>query len=178
MVASQCDSIVAMQGSSVGSIGVILQIPNVAELFDNIGVKVTTLTSGEYKDAGSPYRDLTEEEQQRLQGQIDEVYDQFIDIVAEGRELPRSEVASLATGWVWTGAEAQELGLIDEIGTMSDAIGVAGELGGVEGEPAVVSYEEPAFGDLFSMLFGLSSKLDALGEILEGTEPAGTALPR
>jgi protease-4 len=178
MVASQCDSIVAMQGSSVGSIGVILQIPNVAELFDNIGVKVTTLTSGEYKDAGSPYRDLTEEEKQRLQGQIDEVYYQFIDIVAEGRDLPRSEVESLATGWVWTGAEARELGLIDEIGTQNDAIGIAGDLGGIDGEPGVVTYEEPPFSDLLSSLFGLSSKLDAIGGVLEGTEPAGTALPR
>ena len=110
MVASQSDKIFALPGSAVGSIGVIIDIPNVSGLLDKLDVKFTVIKAGKYKDTGSPYRALTATETALIQGSVDQVYGQFIDIVAEGRDLERSEVESLATGWAWNGEEAKELG--------------------------------------------------------------------
>ena len=82
------------------------------------------------------------------------MYGQFIDIVAEGRKLPRSEVESLATGWAWNGEQAKELGLVDEIGTYRDAMKAAAKLGGIEGEYETVTYGSQKFEDLLSTLLG------------------------
>lgn len=163
MVASQCDEIVASPGSSVGSIGVIMEVANVEELLNKVGISFTTLTSGEFKDAGSPYRSLTETETAMLNEQLTIVYDQFIADVAEGRGMNESEVRELATGWVWLGSEALELGLVDSLGNYNDAVDRAAELGGIEGEPNIVSYEyvDP-FAGLFESLLGItgSDQLD------------------
>lgn len=162
MVASQCDRIVASPGSSVGSIGVIMEIPNVAGLLDKLGVEFTVLTQGELKDVGSPYRSVTPTETALLNEQMRLAYEQFIADVAEGRGMDEAEVRKLATGWVWLGSEAIELGLVDEIGNFDDAVDVAAELGGIEGEPQVVSYEpEYRLQDLIYDLLGLRSRLGA-----------------
>ncbi|MBI5231842.1 MAG: signal peptide peptidase SppA [Coriobacteriales bacterium] len=158
MISSQADEIYAVEGSDVGSIGVILMIPNVEGLLDKLGISVNTITAGKNKDVGSPFRELTPNERKRLKGQVDEVYEQFIRIVAEGRKMPTSEVRKLATGWVWTGVEAKKLGLIDEIGTYQDAVNAAGKLGKVEGEPEVITYQEP-FEELFGELGGIASQI-------------------
>lgn len=164
MVASQCDEIVAAPGSSVGSIGVISQVTNVQGLLDKLGIQFTTLTAGEYKDAGSPYRALTETETAMIQEELDAIYNLFIADVAEGRGMTEAEVRELATGWVWLGNEALELGLVDTIGNYNDAIDRAAELGGIAGEPNIVSYEyvDP-FSGLLNDLMGLSAQkgLDA-----------------
>jgi protease-4 len=175
MVASQCDTIIATPGSSVGSIGVIMEIPNVEGLLDKLGVEFTTLTSGELKDAGSPYRSMTETETALFQAQMTQAYDQFIIDVARGRGMPESEVRELATGWVWLGDEALDKGLIDEIGTFDDAIATAGELGGIEGDPYITTYEQidPFEGLLFDMI-GLLAP--ARGLDAESIERSG--LPR
>jgi protease-4 len=156
MVASQCDEIVASPGSSVGSIGVIMEVANIQELLDKVGISFTTLTTGEFKDAGSPYRELTETERAMLDAQLKIVYEQFIGDVAEGRGMTEADVRELATGWVWLGSEAEELGLIDSLGNYDDAIDRAAELGGIEGTPRLVSYEyvDP-FAGLFESLIGL-----------------------
>ena len=159
MVSSQADKILALPGSAVGSIGVIMEIPNAAGLLDKLGVKFTVITAGEYKDAGSPYRALTASETALLQGSVDEVYLQFIDIVAEGRKMKRSEVESLATGWAWNGTEAKRLGLIDEIGTFDDALDAAAKLGGIKGDYDTIDYDEPQFEDLLGSVIGLSRQL-------------------
>ncbi|MBN2847968.1 MAG: signal peptide peptidase SppA [Coriobacteriia bacterium] len=163
MVASQCDEIVASPGSSVGSIGVIMEIPNVSGLLDKLGVEFTVLTEGEYKDAGSPYRSVTESESAMLKEKLAIVRDQFIADVAEGRGMPVAEVAELATGWVWLGSEAIDLGLIDTLGNFDDAIDAAADLGGIEGEPYLVTYEsEFRFEDLLWSMIGLTSPDRAL----------------
>jgi protease-4 len=163
MVASQCDEIVASPGSSVGSIGVIMEVANVEELLNKVGVSFTTLTQGEYKDAGSAFRSLTETETAMLNEQMAIVYDQFIADVAEGRDLSESDVRELATGWVWLGSEAIDLGLVDSLGNYNDAVDRAAELGGIEGEPNMVSYEyvDP-FAGLFSELLGIASPTQGL----------------
>lgn len=159
MVSSQADKIFALPGSAVGSIGVIIEIPNVAGLMDKLGVKFSVITAGKYKDAGSPYRALTPTETALIQGSIDEAYGQFIDIVAEGRKMKRSEVETLATGWAWNGTEAKKLGLIDEIGTFDDALKSAAKLGGIEGDYDAVNYDEAQFEDLLGSLIGLTRQL-------------------
>lgn len=167
MVAAQANEIVASPGSSVGSIGVIMEVANIEELLNKVGISFTTLTSGEYKDAGSPYRPLTEAETAMLNEQLGIVYDQFVSDVAEGRDMNKTKVRELATGWVWLGSEALELGLVDSLGNYNDAVDRAAELGGIEGEPNIVSYEyvDP-FSGLFESLIGLKSAKDLDAESL------------
>lgn len=173
MVASQCDEIVASPGSGVGSIGVIMEIPNVAGLLDKLGVEFTTLKQGKYKDMGSPYRSLTPSETAFLDAQMKIVYEQFIADVAEGRDLPESKVRELATGAVFLGVEAEKSGLVDRIGNYSDAVDRAAELGGIEGEPAIVTYDEPRLQDLLGGIFSIRSSLERIGAAtdLTGARP-------
>lgn len=161
MVASQADQIVAMPGSSVGSIGVIMQIPNLEGLMDKLGVDFQVLIAGERKDEGSPYRALTPEEIAAFQGDLDTIHTQFIDLVAEGRGLPSADVRALATGETYLGSRAVDLGLIDEIGTLDDTYEVAADLGGIEGTYDVVSFDAPVdlISNIFSSMFGLASSL-------------------
>lgn len=180
MVSSQADLIVANRTSTVGSIGVITQIPNVSGLLEKVGVEFTVLTAGEYKDAGSPYRSLTPTETELIQHEIDVAYDEFIRIVAEGRDLEEAEVREMATGWAWSAVEAKEKGLVDELGTYNDALDRAAELGGIEGDYEIVDYDEVTFEELFSGFLGMKESLDRLG-MLSGTDPesvSGPALPR
>ena len=140
-VASAADRIIANRSSSVGSIGVIMQIPNFEDLYEKLGIKYTTIKQGKFKDVGSPDRPITEEEIRLLEAQLKEIYWQFITDVAEARNMDAGEVEELATGWVFLGTEALELGLIDGIGNYKDAINIAAELGGIKGEPKVIRQE-------------------------------------
>lgn len=160
MVAAQCDEIVAAPGSMVGSIGVIMEIPNVSGLLDKLGVEFTVLTQGENKDVGSPYRSVTPTETVMLNEQMAIAYDQFIADVAEGRGMDEAEVRELATGWAWLGTEALDLGLVDSLGNYDDAVDRAAELGNIDGEPYIVTYE-PTYSveDLFLSLIGFASRL-------------------
>ena len=162
MVSSQADKIFALPGSAVGSIGVITEIPNVNGLLEKLGIQFVTITAGEYKGAGSPFSALTATETALIQSSVDEVYGQFIDIVAEGRSMKRSEVESLATGWAWSGAQAKKLGLVDEIGTYEDALKAAAKLGGINGDYAVVRYDEARFDTLLNTLLGIENQLGNL----------------
>ena len=159
MVSSQADRIVANPGSAVGSIGVITEIPNVSGLLDKLGVQFKVIMAGKYKDAGSPYRALTATETALIQGQVDQVYEQFVGIVASGRHLPRAQVEKLATGWAWNGNEAKKLGLVDQIGTYQDAVAAAAKLGGIKGKYETVTYDQPQIGGLLSALLGIERQL-------------------
>ncbi len=151
-IASAADKIIANRSSSVGSIGVIIQIPNYEDLYEKLGIKYTTIKEGEYKDVGSPDRPLTSEELKLFEAQLEEIHKQFITDVAEARGMDVKEVEELATGWVFLGTEALELGLIDDIGNYKDAIKVAAELGGIKGEPVVIK-QEFAY-SLMDLVFG------------------------
>jgi len=179
MLASQADEIWAMPGSAVGSIGVIAEIPNVSGLLDKVGVEFQVVTAGKYKDAGSPYREMTAEERALIQGEVDDAYEQFVGIVAQGRALPESEVESLATGWAWNGERAKELGLIDQIGTFDQALDSAAKRGGIDGDYEVVEIEQDEFDQLFGSLLGVVSRLDRLGALAESREATlRRSLPR
>jgi len=162
MVSSQADKIVANPGSAVGSIGVIMEIPNASGLLDKVGVQFKVITAGKYKDAGSPYRAVTPAETAMLQSQINEVYGQFIDIVASGRDLPRSQVESMATGWAWTGTEAKKMGLVDTIGTYDDALKAAAKLGHIKGSYNTDVYNQSQLSDVLSALLGIESQLQKI----------------
>lgn len=165
MVSSQADKILANPGSAVGSIGVISEIPNVAGLLDKVGVKFTVIHAGKYKDTGSPYRAMTPTEKALIQGSVDDVYGQFIDIVAQGRNMPRSKVESLATGWAWNGEKAKSLGLVDEIGTYQDAVKLAAKLGGITGNYDTITYDSTRFEDVLNSLLGVRSRLSSLDAV-------------
>jgi len=160
------DYVFAHPDTLTGSIGVISQFINAEDLMEEIGVDVVVITSGPRKDTGSLFREMTEEEQALWQKVIDEVYTGFVDLVAEARDLPVETVRELADGRVYTGRQAQALGLVDEVGLPEDAIAKAAELGGIEGEPRVVELETtPSFLDsLYS--FQARSTIPTLEDVL------------
>ena len=123
MIACAANPIFALPTSVVGSIGVIWTAPMISEALDRVGVKMRTRAAGEYKDMGSLFRETTPEEDAKLDALIHSVYERFVDIVTEGRpELTRDQVASLASGEIHTGAEAHEIGLVDRLGDLNDAV--------------------------------------------------------
>lgn len=132
------EKIVANPGTITGSIGVIIEFMNAEELLGKIGLKGSVVKSGRYKDTGSPFREMTEGERKLLQELIDEVNSQFIDAVAEGRGLEVEDVRTFADGRVFSGAKAMDLGLVDSLGGLTDAVKLAGELAEIEGEPNVI----------------------------------------
>ncbi|HXY54803.1 MAG TPA: signal peptide peptidase SppA [Nitrospirota bacterium] len=137
-VAAAADKIVANPGTLTGSIGVIMEFANVEKLLEKIGVKGVVVKAGEYKDMGSPFRDMTPQERKLLQDVIDDVHNQFVKAVAEGRNLPESEVRAIADGRIFTGQQALALRLVDQMGDLDDSIRLAGSLAGIKGKPKVV----------------------------------------
>jgi protease IV len=136
-IASACEKIIANPGTLTGSIGVIMQFNNVEELMKKIGVKGYNVKSGLNKDLGSPFQPLSPEGRQILQSLVDNVHGQFVSAVASGRGMDEAAVRKLADGRVYSGAQAKENGLVDEFGTLEDAIEFAAKRVGMEAEPAV-----------------------------------------
>lgn len=171
-VAAACDHVMANPGTITGSIGVIMEFANLETLFEKLGVSAHVLKSGEYKDAGSPFREMTQEERQLLQGFIDTVHDQFVQAVMEGRSLPEEAVRAVADGRIISGETAKELGLLDSLGNLEDAIRLAGERGGIEGEPAVV-YAKPKRFSLLAYLTGSEIVSGVLDRITASVSRSG-----
>ncbi|WP_332634411.1 signal peptide peptidase SppA [Halalkalibacter flavus] len=121
-IAAPADKIVASPQTITGSIGVIMESINVTELAENYGVKVNTIKSGPFKDIMSATREMTEEDRAILQSLIDESYDEFVRVIAEGRNMTESEVRTIGDGRIYSGNQALELDLIDELGTLDDTI--------------------------------------------------------
>ncbi|HSB45863.1 MAG TPA: signal peptide peptidase SppA [Nitrospira sp.] len=137
-IAAATDRIIANPGTLTGSIGVIMETANVEGLLKKIGVEGIVVKSGKFKDVGSPLRKMTDEEQALLQSVMDDVHKQFIDAVAEGRAMEVATVQAFADGRIFTGRQAKEAKLVDELGNLEDAIQLAADLAGIEGEPKVV----------------------------------------
>lgn len=149
-ISTKADKIVALPTTMTGSIGVIYQVTNIEGLLEKLGIQIEIFKGGKYKDMYWGFRELTSEEEEIMQGMVDEYYEQFIDVVAEGRGLSREEVRNLATGQIYTGTEAKELGLVDELGGLDTAINLAVELAGIE--TAIVEYYQPPKLTLWSLL--------------------------
>ena len=164
--AAAADKIVASPGTITGSIGVIVEFVNAEGLLDKLGLKGYVVKSGRYKDTGSPLRKMEDDERELLQGVIDEVNSQFISAVAEGRGMAEKEVRPIADGRILTGSQALDLGLIDAIGDLTDAVDIVAGLAGIEGKPSVIYPKRRAF-TFWDVLFG-GSGARGLADALAG----------
>jgi protease IV len=137
-VACAADKIIANPGTIVGSIGVIAEWVNYADLLEWAKLKDIVFKTGEFKDTGSPSRALTDNERKYFQGLIDDMYVQFVEAVSTGRKLELQEVRSMADGRVFTGRDAKERKLIDDIGNFQDAVDLTAKLAGISGKPRLL----------------------------------------
>ncbi len=160
-IAVASDRILANPGTLTGSIGVIIQLTNFEQLMDKIGVKNFVIKSGRYKDVGSPFHMMREDERKLLQSVMDDAHRQFVEAVAEGRALDIADVEPLADGRVLTGQQAKDVLLVDDLGDLKDAVRLAAEMTGIKGTPPVIeSTPEFSFRDwLVGSLFGDTTAL-------------------
>jgi protease-4 len=143
-LASPANRIVANPGTIVGSIGVIAEWVNYGELLEWAKLKDVVLKTGEFKDSGTPTRALTERERQYFQGLIDDMYVQFVEAVAQGRNMEIQEVRDVADGRVFTGRDALERKLVDEMGNFQDAVNATAKLAGISGKPDLIRHSRRA----------------------------------
>lgn len=134
-IACAAEKVYANPGTLTGSIGVIMQSPDVSGVMKWAGIQVNTLTAGKMKDSGSPFRPMSEEERAYFEGVLADVHAQFIDAVAEGRKLPVEQVKPWADGRIFSGRQAKEARLVDELGGLEAAVADAAKMGGISGEP-------------------------------------------
>lgn len=144
-IAAGSDGIVANPGTITGSIGVIMAYTNFKKLFDKIGMSPVVIKSGEFKDVGSPAREMTPSEKKVLQDFVDQTHRQFIHAVSEGRNLNVNKVSALADGRIFTGEEAVKQGLVDRLGNLEDAVEWAGRMAGIQGKISTVYKKEEKF---------------------------------
>ena len=137
-LASATDKIYAYPGSIIGSIGVLMMLPNAEELLKKVGVKMTIIRSSEHKDMTSPFRTMTKKDREILRLLVDDIYTQFVEEVSIGRKLKKQDVLKIADGRVFSGKRGKTLGLVDFMGTRNDAIMEAARLSGIIGEPRVI----------------------------------------
>ncbi|AEF97040.1 signal peptide peptidase SppA [Methanotorris igneus] len=169
MVACPADYIIAEKHSIVGSIGVRMDVLHYYGLMKKLGINVTVIKAGKYKDIASPYRPMTEEEREYLEKMINETYMDFVIWVAENRNLTINETLKIANGKIYMGSDAKKVGLVDEVGTEEDAINITAKLANIT-TPKVVEYKGEDFG-LFNVLYSLLYSFgygigEGLGEVL------------
>jgi protease-4 len=141
-IALGADSIFALPGSLTGSIGVIMELPEIRELMDKVGVDMRVIKSAEHKDVGSMFREMSPGDSAVLNSLVQDVYDQFVDAVATERKLARAQLLPVADGRVLTGRQAHASGLVDRMGNVQDAIATAGRMAGLGSDPKVTFPEE------------------------------------
>lgn len=156
-IAAAGDKIVANPGTITGSIGVIMSFYRIDELSKKIGLTLEVIKSGEFKDTGSSFRELTDREKELMNGVVLNIQEQFIKAVAEGRKLPVDKVREIADGRIFSGEMAKELGLVDELGNFRDAVNLAASLSGIKGEPTLV-YSEKTGLKLWDIIFQSAGK--------------------
>ena len=139
-LAALADKVYANPSTMTGSIGVYMPYSNWEELYKKIGIRQEKIKSGVHKDILSPERQITPEERVILQTMVDDMYDQFVTVVAEGRKMEPSQVRKIADGRIYTGKQAKELGLVDELGNLYDAIDGAATVAGITGKPQIKEY--------------------------------------
>lgn len=170
-ISSAADYIFANGATLTGSIGVVFNLFNWEEAAAKLGVKDVTLTAGEYKDVGSPWREMTDEEQALLEELMTEVHEQFISAVADGREnMTEEAVREVATGMIYTGERALALGLVDEVGGLHAAEAKTRELAGVDADVPVEEYcERSLWDEIMSIRSGRGTGVGWLGGL--GSDP-------
>jgi protease-4 len=146
--------IVANPGTLTGSIGVIAEFITIKELADKLGIQQNVFKSGELKDAGNPFRNMTEKDKAYFQDVVDNSFGQFLGVVSKERKINIDTLKQYANGRVFTGLQAKKIGLVDSIGTFEDAIRMTAELAGIKGEPSIVR-ESKRF-SIFERIIGTS----------------------
>ena len=141
----------ANPGSITGSIGVIMAFPDYRELMGKIGVKTEVVKSGQFKDIGSSSREFSAADRELLQEMIDDVHEQFVQAISDGRDIPVERLLPFVDGRIFTGRQAQKIGFIDELGTFNDAVKYAAKVGGLGEDPDLV-YPEPEHKDFIERL--------------------------
>ncbi|VBB06367.1 peptidase s49 [Lucifera butyrica] len=156
-LAAVTDKIYANPATLTGSIGVYMPYANWQELYKKIGVYQEKIKSGPHKDILSPERPMTPEERAIIQNMVNDMYEQFVKVVAEGRKMDPAKVRQLADGRIYTGRQAKDLGLVDELGNLYDAIAGTAQLAGIHGKPQIVEYGKT---NPWSVLFGANNQLN------------------
>jgi protease IV len=169
-VAMAADSILALPGSITGSIGVIMEYPNVEGLMDRVGVRMEVVKGGDQKDLASPWRPMDPEQREILLALVRDVHDQFIEAVATARHMTVEEVRPLADGRIVSGRQAVALGLVDRLGNREDAVALAGVMAGLGPAPRVVRPPQPRRPLLLELLTG-SGVVGLLQELVRGAGP-------
>ncbi len=147
-ISAAADEIVANETTLTGSLGVIITLTNFSEAADKYGIRQEVIKSGEFKDIGSSFRQMTPEEREIFQSIVDESYAEFVSVISEGRDIPEQRVREIADGRIYSGEQAEELGLVDEFGDLETAADNARESAGV-GDATVVRYVQPeTFSDM------------------------------
>lgn len=157
LASSASDKIVASPSSWVGSIGVILQLTDLSEMYQQMGVNKYALKAGQYKDMGADYRNITPDEQKMLQGMVNEEYDYFISIISQNRNLTKEYVKSIAEGKIYTGRQALKLKLVDSLGGKNQAIQEAADMAGIGDSYQVITMSPPTTFE--KILSGITSQL-------------------
>jgi protease-4 len=167
-IASSSDQIICSAGTITGSIGVIMMLPEIHKIIEKIGVNVNVIKAGKFKDIGTGFRPLTEEERNILESFANSIHEQFINDVAAGRKgkIEKEKLRTIADGQFFTGEKAKEIGLVDTIGNFYDAVKIAAELGGIKTEPELV-YPKKKWGGLIDVF--LESGVDALNRVADRT---------
>jgi protease IV len=171
-IALGADSIFALPGSLTGSIGVIMELPEIRGLMDKVGVEMRTIKSAEGKDVGSMYREMTPADSAILNSLVQDVYDQFVDAVSAERRITRQRLLPVADGRVLTGRQAQRSGLVDRLGNVQDAIAAAGRMAGLGSDPELAFPKEDR-ATIWDVLLGRTS-VGALERFMRPLETVST----
>lgn len=173
-VALAADSIMALPGSITGSIGVLMEYPNVQVLLERVGVRMEVVKGGEQKDLASPFREMDDEQRAILEALVGDVHEQFIEVVAAARGMTVDAVRPLADGRVLSGRQAQAVGLVDRLGNREEAISLAGRMAGLGSDPRVVRPPQPSRPWLLDLLVGRTAAMAVrrmAGTVTHGSWP-------
>lgn len=167
-IAVGADSIYANPGSITGSIGVIMELPNVDKLMQKVGVRMEVVKSAEHKDIGSPFRDMSPGDREILGAMVQDVYQQFVEVVSTERKMSREKLLPLADGRVLSGRQAQQSGLIDRLGNFNDAVAAVSRMAHLGKKPKL-AYPEKDKPTILDVLLGRASA-HAVSEIMRPLE--------
>jgi protease-4 len=166
-ISAPTDEIWAGRHTLTCSIGVISQFINLEKFGEEYGITAITITSGKFKDTGNPFREFTEEDRALWEAITADIFEEFVEVVAEGRNMSVEEVREIADGRICTGEQAQAAGLVDELGYLSDVIDRAAELGGIEGEPRLIEYtRQPSFFEALGASMNRPTPVEELQQLL------------
>ena len=164
-ISTAADRIVANETTLTGSLGVIIQLNNFEEIADEYGYRQVVIKSGEFKDIGNAFRELTPEEREIFQGIVDESYEEFVDVISSGRDLPKDRVRELADGRIYSGAQARELDLVDSFGGLDEAANAAENLADAQQTTVVRYVQAPTLAD--TILSGLARRPTEAERLME-----------